>query len=212
MSEITIIFKFEEKQTKINSSVDAYFREPAKKYSLSIEKKLGKLDFIYNSLKIQLNAKVKDISKEKKEIEILVSENTAKEPKLQYKIFEKEEKIKIFGDLFVKNNKDNFKIVLINDEEKELAEFYDLKAYPVNQKKKIIEFQLKQIKDEVTSLSMMFQDCKNLISIKDLSMIETDKVTDMSYMFSNCSSLSSLPDISTWNTENVTNMSYLFNG
>ena len=212
MSEITIIFKFEEKQTKINSSVDVYFREPAKKYALSIEKKLGKLDFVYNSLKIKLSTKVKDICKEKKEIEILVSENKAKEPKLQYKILEGEDKIKIFGDLFVKNNKNNFKIVLINDEEKELAEFYDLKAYPVNQKKKIIEFQLKQIKDEVTSLSMMFQDCKNLISIQDLSMIETDKVTDMSYLFSNCLSLSSLPDLSIWNTENVTNMSYLFNG
>ena len=33
---------------------------------------------------------------------------------------------------------------------------------------------------------------------------------DMSYMFNNCRSLSSLPDISKWNTNNDTNMSNMF--
>ena len=32
----------------------------------------------------------------------------------------------------------------------------------------------------------------------------------MSYMFDGCKSLSSLPDISKWNTSNVTNMSDMF--
>ena len=34
----------------------------------------------------------------------------------------------------------------------------------------------------------------------------------MSYMFNRCKSLSSLPDISKWNTKNVNHMSYMFLG
>ena len=212
MSEITLIFTFEGKQEKINSSIEAYFREPAKKFALSKEKKVSRLDFVYNSLNIHLNKKVKEICKDKMEIEILVSDKPFKRNYLKYKIIDRKEKLRIFGELFVKNNKNNFKIVLTNEEEKDIDEYYDLKKYPVNLKNNIVEFRFKQIKDDVTNLSMMFQDCKNLISISDFSLLETDKVTDMSYMFSNCSSLSTLPDISVWNTENVTNMSNMFNG
>ena len=34
----------------------------------------------------------------------------------------------------------------------------------------------------------------------------------MRYMFNSCKSLKSLPDISKWDTKNVTNMSYMFSG
>ena len=49
----------------------------------------------------------------------------------------------------------------------------------------------------------MFYDCSSLISIKDISKLNTNKVINISNMFYNCSSLISLPDISNWKTNNV---------
>ena len=121
----------------------------------------------------------------------------------------KENKIRIFGDKFVKNNKRNFQMI-INDKNYELDSFYKIE----NQKEKeieneILEIKLKQIKD-VNNLSYMFKECSSLIELPDISKLDTNNVTDMSLMFSQCSSLSSLPDISKWNTNNVTNMKAMF--
>ena len=52
----------------------------------------------------------------------------------------------------------------------------------------------------------MFSGCRSLLSLPDISKLNTINVTDMSYMFNDCSSISSLPDISKWNTNKVTNM------
>ena len=60
-----------------------------------------------------------------------------------------------------------------------------------------------------SSMSNMFCLCKSLLSLPDISKIDTSKVTDMSGMFE-CSSLLSLPDISNWDTSNVSNMCALF--
>ena len=62
----------------------------------------------------------------------------------------------------------------------------------------------------VTSMSDMFRDCKNLTSL-DVSSFNTAKVTKMDYMFQNCSNLTSL-DVSVFDTTNVTNMGSIFNG
>ena len=62
----------------------------------------------------------------------------------------------------------------------------------------------------VTDMSGMFRYCNSLSSLPDISKWNTSNVTDMSYMFDRCNTLSSLPDISKWNTSNVTNMSYMF--
>ena len=213
MSEITLYFSLKGKRTKIMTNKNAYFREPAKQYALSIGKELYELIFVCNLLKIHINSTIEEVCKEKQEVEIVVCLNDLlnRETKLKYKINENDENIQIFGEVFVKNNKNNFKIILNNQKEQELSVFYDIKKNPISYKSDIIEFKLKQI-NEITDLSMMFQGCRNLVSLPDLSLLETDKVTDISYMFSNCSSLSSLPDISTWNTENVTNMSSIFYG
>ena len=67
---------------------------------------------------------------------------------IKYKIG-KEDKIRIFGDEFVKNNIENLKIIYEN-EELELNAFFDLSN---NKKKKnFLEIQLKIIKD-ITNLS-----------------------------------------------------------
>jgi surface protein len=60
----------------------------------------------------------------------------------------------------------------------------------------------------VTSMSMMFSNCKNLTSL-DLSNLNTSKVTNMEYMFSNCTSLTDL-DLSSFYTSNVTDMDSMF--
>jgi len=123
---------------------------------------------------------------------------------IKYKIG-KEDKIRIFGDIFVKNNKTNFQMI-INDKNYSLDSFYKIKKEKENE---ILKIQLKQIKN-VTNLSHMFNECFSLIELLDISKFDTNKVTDMSFMFSECRKLSSLPDISKWNTNNVNNMKAIF--
>ena len=123
-----------------------------------------------------------------------------------YKIKEKE--VRLLGEFFVKNNKNNCKLI-INGEEQELYDKY--KPELSNIKKDILEIKLKGI-TKVTNISDMFNYCSSLLSLPDISKWDTSNVTNMSWSFYNCSSLSSLPDISKWNTSNVINMSGMFNG
>ena len=124
---------------------------------------------------------------------------------LKYKI-NNNDKIRIFGDFFVLNNKDKLEMV-INEKTYDLDSFFILKDK--NIKSDILEIKLKQIKN-LRNLSFMFSECSNLIEIKNLSDLKTENVSDMKSMFSQCSNLSSIPDISNWNTSNVKNMSSIF--
>ena len=63
---------------------------------------------------------------------------------------------------------------------------------------------------EVTNMSEMFYDCRDLTTI-DLSSFNTSKVTEMNDMFCGCSSLTSL-DLSSFNTSKVTEMIGMFYG
>ena len=126
---------------------------------------------------------------------------------LKYNI-SKIDKIKLFGEEFVKNNKGNL-LILINDEEYELNVFFDLSGN--HKKEKYLEIKVKLL-NNLINISYMFSGCKQLVSAKYLSLINTDDVVDMSFMFSNCSSLSSLPDISKWNISQVKNMESMFEG
>jgi surface protein len=62
--------------------------------------------------------------------------------------------------------------------------------------------------DNVTDMSMMFQDCSSLTNL-DVSGFKTDEVSRMGSMFEGCSSLISL-DLSNFNTSKVEDMEYLF--
>ena len=62
----------------------------------------------------------------------------------------------------------------------------------------------------VVSMSHMFFDCSNLISL-DVRGFDTGKVTDMRGMFAGCSSLTSL-DVRGFNTTNVIDMVWMFYG
>ena len=62
---------------------------------------------------------------------------------------------------------------------------------------------------EVTDMSFMFWNCKNLSSL-DLTNFNTTKVENMSGMFHSCENLSSLTLSESFNTANVTDMSNMF--
>ena len=114
-------------------------------------------------------------------------------------------KIRLFGNEFVKNNKDNYYLIIEN-KKINLCEFYNLKYESKNNYLKVKLIQ----KNNVTNMSYMFWHCSSLSSLPDISKWNTNNVTNMSYMFPFCSSLSSLPDISKWNTNNVTDMYAMF--
>ena len=117
----------------------------------------------------------------------------------------KENKIRIFGEYFVENNKSNFQMK-INDKNYNIGSFYNIKNEKENE---ILKIKLKQIKNS-TNLSGMFEECFALIELFDISKLDTNKVTDMSFMFNQCRKLSSLPDISKWNTNDVKYMNSMF--
>ena len=60
-------------------------------------------------------------------------------------------------------------------------------------------------------MSNMFYNCSNLISVPDISKIDTSFVYYMHSVFSHCSSLSQIDNnISKWKISNVEDISYLF--
>ena len=72
-----------------------------------------------------------------------------------------------------------------------------------------VEIKLKGISN-ITKMNNLFDGCKHLSSVSDISNWNTKKVIDMSNLFCECISLKSLPDLSHWKTRNVTDMSKLF--
>ena len=145
----------------------------------------------------------------------------------------KDSRIRIFGENFVKINKDNC-FLLINEKKYELCEFYDCKN--VNNSE-TLEVDLIEI-NKISNMSFMFSECNNIIFF-DLSKFDTSEIYNinsmfsncislknipnnfskfntinikyMSYLFSNCEQLENLPDISKWNISKCINISYLFN-
>ena len=120
-----------------------------------------------------------------------------------------EDKVRIFGNRFVCNNKENCKIIY-NKKEYELKEYFNDIDKKYNNKDEI-KIKLKGI-NNITNMNCMFRDCKSLSSLPDMSKWDTSKVFDMGCMFHGCNALSSLPDISKWNTSKVTNLNSMFNG
>ena len=171
----------------------------------------------YENIKNILNLKIDNINKNTNEF---LSENLKNKMKYLLKIFiiyinesvliydihKNDTKIRLFGKEFVKNNKNNY-FLIIDNKKINLCE-----NYTINNEYNIDTLKVKLIeKSKVTNLSYMFSYCSNLSSISDVSKWDTNKIKDMNSMFSDCSTLLALPDISKWNTSNVTDMSFMFN-
>ena len=149
---------------------------------------------------------------------------------LVYNIPNDKKEIKIFGKIFVENNKDLCKIIYEN-KEYALSEKFNCE----NIKDNLLKIKLTGINNS-DNLSSMFESCSELSNLSNLSKMDTtymiqmgklfknckffelpdisnwniNNVMDMEGMFSGCSSLISLPDISKWNTRNVYIMKYMF--
>ena len=135
-----------------------------------------------------------------------IFDNPKNELSLEYNINNaNDSKIRLFGEKFVKTNKNNC-FLLINGERAELKEFYYLDDKPSDN---IIKVDLIE-KKKISNMSNMFSECNNLSNL-DISKFDTSYVTNINGMFSDCNLLENIPnDISKINTSNITNMSYLF--
>ena len=58
----------------------------------------------------------------------------------------------------------------------------------------------------------MFCNCNSLLSLPDISKLDTFKVISMRFMFNGCISLYSLPDISKWKLSDIKFMGGMFSG
>ena len=103
----------------------------------------------------------------------------------------------------MKNNKNNCKIIY-EDKKYKLKEYFQ-----INSKKELFEIKLKGI-DNINNLSCIFNKCKSLLSISDISKWDTSNIVNMSYLFAGCELLEYLPDISEWDTSNVKYMHGIF--
>ena len=125
-----------------------------------------------------------------------------------------ENKIRIFGETFVKNNKGRCKIIrmsfglLKEYEEYELTEFFN-EINEFYDYSTPISFKLKGI-NNIIDMSKMFSECNLFKTLPDISEWDTSNVINMNGLFNGCTSLSLLPDISKWDTSNVINMRSLF--
>ena len=109
----------------------------------------------------------------------------------------------IFGELFVKENKENMELI-INGEKKDLIDRYKLEEGDNN----ITLI----IKKKITNLSHMFDKCESLKNIEELKYLTIFYCTNFSYMFSGCSSLSDIKSLENWNVSNGNNFSGMFYG
>ena len=119
--------------------------------------------------------------------------------------YDKEKKIRLFGEKFVENNKKYCKIIYKG--EKELCTHFYIND--IELKKNMFEIKLKGI-TKVKDMSYLFAQCKCLIELPDISKWDTSKVEKMCSLFEGCISLTSLPGIFRWKTDKVTNMNCIF--
>ena len=96
-------------------------------------------------------------------------------------------KTKLFSRIFVKNNKNKFKIE-IEGKRLDLIENYEFKTKEKNVRVKLF------INKNISEINMykMFSNCKNLIYVNGISKL--NNISNINKIFYNCISLSSIPD------------------
>ena len=125
-----------------------------------------------------------------------------------YQIKDNQKKLKLFGDNFVKNNRNNCEII-IDGNKYELRNYINIENFNHKNESKIFKIQLTGIKS-ITDMSYMFHKCNNLSSVSYLSQINTSKVTSMRCLFEHCILLETVEGISDWDIRNVTDIRGLF--
>ena len=207
------------KLNKIKNTIEYFYKIDKDLFDLLNKKRINN-EVLWTFSKINLSGIITDINdiigqKDSNEIFKNINElynkmtnKFCEEITIQYKI-ENNNKIDIFGEKFVDINKDNCSFE-INGKEYELKDKIELINLSINNNdKNFLEIKLKGIQN-LTNISYMFDGCSSLISLPDISNINTSKVFNMQFMFAGCSSLKILPDISRWNTMNVKSMKAMF--
>ena len=145
------------------------------------------------------------------EVKLNVSNNNNLDNEIIMKYtIDNDKKIKLLGNRFIENNRKNCKLKICG-EEKEICEYIEAQNIidKVNENTFLIRL---KIINKLKNISHMFADCKNLISINNISNLNTSKVTNINNLFFGCESLLYIPDISNWDTTNVENMGDIFSG
>ena len=164
----------------------------------------------------------------KQEIEPFERESRDNKITLYYRTEEPNENIRLVGEKFYENNKENCKMV-IDKVEKDCLEFYKTDKTKLKVTlaigNKVTDLShmfdgcssLTEIPDfnnlkfnQITNISYLFSGCTSLKSISNILELEKNNITDISFLFFRCSSLKALPDLSNFNTDKVTDMSYIF--
>ena len=135
IEDINKIYNEKEINNKFKKILDVY-NKMNKKVNYNKETKINKEEGINEKLIYRINE------------DIIISDE------IKYKI-ENKDKIKIFGNNFVKNNKDKCKIIYEN-QEYELIDEFNI----VNNNEDILKIKLKGI-NKVTNLSSMFDGCSS---------------------------------------------------
>ena len=92
------------------------------------------------------------------------------------------ERVNLFGEYFVKTNRDKCKIIYKN-KEYGLMEYFNINDIDKNED--YISIELTGI-DKITNACSMFEECDSFITIPDISNWDTSNIQSMSYMFSKC--------------------------
>ena len=168
------------------------------------------------------NPKNKNIFKTSKTLKSTIrlnNENEEKEIGIIYIIPKKLHDLRLFGDDFVKNNKDKCKLLFYDDKRDKEIEYELCSLLKTDFINDITEPKescncfrvVLKLNEDLTDLSSMFKDCINLIAFDHFfSNLKTEKVTTMSGMFEGCIFLQDFENIDQLKTSSVTDMSYMF--
>ena len=141
-------------------------------------------------------------------VQILRLNEIMKEIDDSFKEESKDKNKRVFGNTFVKNNKNKCKII-VNGHLEELKEFINNKY--INNKN-LVKIKLISL-ENIDDLSEMFLNCQYLTKIYYFDKLKIKNITNIKRMFYNCESLKELPDcISKWNINNVKDISEIFCG
>ena len=222
-------------------------------YNFQLLRNLNNENIFNNSLFSKLESKLKEETKEKinffrdlytKITKIKKEKDKGQEYKpipdnkieIQYDIKDtKKRKVKIFDEIFVKNNKDRLEVTINNVKQKELETYYynskeekilkviltekekavkDL-SYMVNNIKNVtsVNFGGKYNAKNITSMEAMFQLTSFPIP-KEISIFQTPNLKNIRALFCKCVGLTSIPDLNNifYKDNNLKNISMLFNG
>ena len=187
MSDIDVSFIYLSSEEKLRCKKNEKMLSIMERISDVFDKNEDELLFLLNGQKVDKDLTFEEVSKGDYQIKILVydiddNQSDNNEMKINYQIeSQKGSYIRIFGDKFVENNKNNCKIIY-KEETRDICTHLDLED-----EKDADTFDIKLIGvNNITNFSYMFYECENLLLLLDIEHIKTINIIDMSYMFYNC--------------------------